>query len=89
MSFGTSNRDFGNKSMGNPGPGNYIIPGKGIEGPKFTMRPKTDKVPSSEKPGPGAYEAVGDDKLYPNLPNCKIGTSRRYESKNIDVPGPG
>ncbi|CAG9328521.1 unnamed protein product [Blepharisma stoltei] len=71
----------------NPGPGNYEISSRIVEGPKYTMSPRTSLDGPLNPVGPGQYELKSLEKA----PSFKFGTKERassLENKNL-VPGPG
>lgn len=76
------------QKMKNPGPGNYEIPSKMIEGPRFGMCGKNERKNKQGNPGPGSY--------MPNH-NCEkensvalsFGRSLRDAKKKNSQPGPG
>jgi len=77
-----------------PGPAEYLIPSKIVEGPRFTTRPKPpiDPFKCRTKPGPGDYNPDTDK------PFCKLSYSitgmnevvpKQSRMKEINPPGPG
>eukprot|EP00347_Sterkiella_histriomuscorum_P004831 403358922 len=96
--FGSSSRpSFGEKKFSLPGPGDYQIPSRAVEGPQYVMGLKSQKDQSSsqqELPGPGYY-LIEDSKppKLKNEPKFSIGKSKRVDLANLknkrNIPGPG
>jgi len=80
----------GNKNLNNnPGPGQYDIPNKVFNGPKYSMATKAggfDPTKTSFAPGPGQYNASTK-----NRPSSAKYTMRAktYEKNKDITPGPG
>lgn len=58
--FGSSKREINKVAEKSPGPGDYKIPDKSIEGPSFSMRNKVHEKNADVFPGPGAYNIPQD-----------------------------
>lgn len=79
--------------MMTPGPGNYSIPSKMKEGPKYVMGLKGRDLSKENLyiPGPGAYRPDAQT-IKQHHPAFKIGTEARIPGDRSTiklVPGPG
>jgi hypothetical protein len=83
--FGRSKRETFVKADALPGPGTYRTPTKFVEGPCFTIRPKTENKALETSPGPAEYNA----KLYEKIKAPVFGKEKKCELKVDQNPGPG
>lgn len=76
-----------------PGPNNYNIPAKTIEGPQITMHAKlktADNAKRNNCPAPGAYNTQDNFFTKHQSPIFSMGTGQRTNfGKRVNVPGPG
>ena len=73
----------------NPGPGQYNIPSKVFNGPKYSMATKAgiiNPTKSSYVPGPGQYEINTKNRLSSAKYTMR---AKSYVKKRNDTPGPG
>jgi hypothetical protein len=72
-----------------PGAGTYQIPGKEVEGPRYTMIPRYERRIGSAVPGPGEY-SVSEEVTSKTLPRPIFGKdTNRLKWWNAPTPGPG
>lgn len=79
-----------------PGPNNYNIPSRAVEGPQIHMHARTDKVDQNLKknvPGPGNYDLQNSpNNRHNKSASYSLGTSTRVDigvKKQEYKPGPG
>lgn len=77
-----------------PGPAEYCVPSKIVEGPRFTTRPKPpiDPFKCRTKPGPGDYNPDADKpfkKLHYSITGMNEVVPKPSRMKEINPPGPG
>lgn len=92
--FGTSKRDGKNSKSQIPGPGNYDIHSKAVEGSKYSIAGKTHDLLSKKReslPGPGSYDYRTFEKTIRHDPSFSMGTSKRHNQSfsGAQIPGPG
>jgi len=83
--LGTSARADAGGAKTVPGPGNYSIPSRLVEGPKYSAAPRREETARSEGPGPSAYSlgtSVGAGLQWSMRQRNPAGTVN-------DDPGPG
>lgn len=88
--FGKGKRPELSESTASPGPGTYET-GHGLEGPQYSLRPKTARERSEAVPGPGAYQG-NFLVIQGRAPQWAIGTSQReslHSQSLTELPGPG
>ena len=62
--IGRSSKSLWTQSVDTPGPGNYNLPSKAIEGPKYTITGGKTNRSIESSPGPGAYSYSYENELY-------------------------
>ena len=88
--FGTSRRSNFESTKNNPGPGNYSIPSKISEGPKFQMGIRIRDKKLNFSPSPDQYNP-SFEVLKKSMPKFGMGSGLRYNEVKEDSssPGPG
>ena len=85
---------FPDRGPKQPGPADYEIPSKIVEGPIFTTRPKPpiDPLKCRTKPGPGEYNPPSDaayKKLGYSIRSMNNVQPKSARQKELNPPGPG
>ena len=83
--IGRSKRESPTKQDTSPGPGAYQTQTKLLEGPSYTIRPKTEARPSEPSPGPACYTIPSPDKAKAPV----FGSEKKSLTKHDQTPGPG
>ena len=83
--FGRSKRESYIKTDPLPGPGSYKTQTRFIEGPSYTIRPKTETKPLDFSPGPAEYNLHNIEKVKAPV----FGSEKKCEIKYDQNPGPG